>query len=165
MSKTSDAQEHPEEQLWRELKHIRSGMLGISGSHSHMQPMSQFLDQENARLWFFTGRDTDLFRELEAGKHAHFCVISKKQDYHACIMGKLFENKDEAKIDEYWNDAVAAWFNGRQDPNMTLLQFDLVDAAIWASTQNPVKFAWEIQKAKDSPEQPDVGARASVAFS
>jgi general stress protein 26 len=164
MSDTKKTAEHPEEQLWDELKHSRAGMLGIEGSKQHMQPMAPILDRENAKLWFFTARDSDLFEEIGAGKHAHFCVIGKKQDYHACLMGKLYEDKDLAKVDEYWSDYVGAWFNGKDDPNMTLLAFDLVDAAIWASTRNPVKFAWEMERAKNSSHEPDVGVRAEVAF-
>jgi general stress protein 26 len=164
MSKVSKSAEHPEEQLWKELKHVRAGMLGIEGSRSHMQPMAPSLDRDNGRLWFFTSRDTDLFREIGAGTHAHFCVIGKHQDYHACLMGKLQENMDRAKIDEYWSDYVGAWFDGKDDPKMTLLSLDLVDAAIWASINNPVKFGWEIEKAKNNQRDPDVGVKANVAF-
>lgn len=165
MSKTQEAKEHPEEQLWRELKHVRAGMLGVEGSTDHLQPMTHFIDQENARLWFFVSRSADIVKETGTGAHAHFCMISKGQDYHACIMGNLSENTDRAKIDEYWNDVVAAWYNGKDDPEVTLLRFDLVDAAIWASTRNPIKFAWEVQQAKDSAKEPDVGTRTKVEFS
>jgi general stress protein 26 len=164
MSKASRTADHPEEQLWHELKHSRAGMLGIEGSKNHMQPMTPMLDHDNARLWFFTSRRSDLLREVGAGAHAHFCIIGKKQDYHACVMGNLVENKDRAKIDEYWNDAVGAWFNGKSDPDMTLLQFDLIDAAIWASTANPITFAWEIERSKNSAREPNLGVRAEVGF-
>ena len=39
-----------------------------------------------------------------------------------------------------------------------------MDAAIWASTRNPIRYAWEIQTAKNSDKEPDVGARAHVDF-
>jgi general stress protein 26 len=165
MTNARKVEEHPEEELWRQLKHVHAGMLGVEGSHQHMQPMSHFMDQENGRLWFFTARDSDLFREIGAeGAHAHFCIIGKHQDFHACLMGNLKESRDRAKIDEYWSDIVAAWFGGKDDPNLVLLSFDLIDASLWASTRNPVKFAWEIEHAKDSIKKPDVGARADVTF-
>lgn len=59
---------------------------------------------------------------------------------------------------------AAAWWTSKDDPDIALLEFDLGDAAIWASTRNPVKFAWEIQRAKNSEREPDVGARAHVDF-
>jgi general stress protein 26 len=164
VSKVRKTEEHPEEQLWKELKHVHAGMLGIEGSHSHMQPMAHMPDHDNARLYFFTSRAGDLFREMGGGSHAHFCVIGKRQDYHACLMGDLHESRDRTKVDELWNDMAAAWWNSKDDPDLALLEFDLIDAAIWASTRNPVKFAWEIQRAKNSDKEPDVGARAHVDF-
>ena len=39
-----------------------------------------------------------------------------------------------------------------------------MDAAIWASTKNPIRFVWEIQTSKNTNKEPDVGARAHVDF-
>lgn len=165
MGHTDKTEKHPEKQLWDELAKVHAGMLGIEGSRSHMQPMGHIKDKDGfARLWFFTSRSGDLFREMGAGAHAHFCLVGKGQDYHACIMGDLTENREQRKIDQYWTDEVGAWFNGKNDPDLALLEFDLLDAAIWASTKNPIKFAWEINKAKHSNREPDVGARAHVDF-
>lgn len=165
MGHTSKTENHPEKQLWEQLDKVHAGMLGIEGSHSHMQPMGHMADKDGAaRLWFFTSRAGDLFREMGAGAHAHFCVVGKNQDYHACLMGDLHESRDRRHIDQHWNDMAAAWFSGKDDPDMALLAFDLHDAAIWASTKNPIRFAWEINAARDSSKEPDVGARAHVDF-
>ena len=165
MGHTRKTDEQPEKQLWEQLDQVRAGMLGIEGSHAHMQPMAHQADKDGAaRLWFFTSRSGDLFRELGNGAHAHFCLVGKNQDYHACLMGDLHETADRSKIDEYWNDHVAAWWSSKNDPDVVLLTFDLMDAAIWASTKNPIRYAWEIQTAKNSGKEPDVGARAHVDF-
>lgn len=165
MGHTDKTEKHPEKQLFEQLDHVRAGMLGIEGSHSHMQPMAHMMDKDGApRMWFFTSRSGDLFREMGDGGHAHFCVIGKGQDYHACLMGDLNENHDRGKIDEYWNDNAAAWWNSKDDPDIALLEFDLIDAAIWASTRNPVRYAWEIQNSKNSKKEPNLGARAHVDF-
>ena len=71
MSKVSKAERQPEEQLWDELSHVRAGMLGIEGSHSHMQPMAHMAEKESGRIFFFTSRAGDLFREMGDGAHAH----------------------------------------------------------------------------------------------
>ena len=165
MGHTRRTEEQPEQQLWEQLDKVRAGMLGIEGSHSHMQPMAHMADKDGAaRLWFFTSRSGDLFHEIGPGSHAHFCVVGKDQDYHACLMGDLSENRDRGKIEQYWSDVVASWFKGKDDPDIVLLEFDLLDAAIWASTRNPIKFAWEVQTSKNSDKEPDVGARAHVDF-
>ncbi len=164
MGEVKKTEKHPEDQLWHELKHTRAGMMGIEGSHSHMQPMAHMIDREGQRLWFFTSKSGDLFREMGGGHHAHFCLINKDQNFHACLMGDLHENRDPAKVEEYWSDMVAAWFKGKDDPDMALLEFDLLDAAIWASTRNPIKLAFEVQHAAHSNDEPDIGSRVHVDF-
>ncbi len=165
MGHTGKTERRPEKQLWEQLDKIQAGMIGIEGSHSHMQPMAHTLDNDGrARLWFFTSRASDLAHEIDRGAHAHFCVIGNDQAYHACLKGFLAPCSDRSKVSEYWSDMTAAWFNGKDDPQILLLQFDLLDAAIWASTRNPVRLAWEIRDARNSPKDPDVGARAHVDF-
>jgi general stress protein 26 len=164
MSKTTRTEKHPEEQLWHELKHAKAGMLGLEDSHSHMQPMAQMCDPENGRLWFFTSKSGDLVSELGNGSRAHFCVVGHHQDFHACLSGELRQIEDAGRKQELWNSMTGAWFSGPDDPDLALLEFVLDDAAIWASTRNPVKFVWEINRAKNSDREPDVGARAHVDF-
>ncbi len=130
MGHTRKTEQEPEKQLWEQLDKVRAGMLGIEGSHNHMQPMAHQADQ----------------------------------DGHACLMGELSESRDRSKVDAYWNDHVAAWWTSKSDPDIALLEFDLLDAAIWASTKKPIRYAWEIQSAKDSPKEPDLGARAHLDF-
>lgn len=159
------AREHPEKQLWDELEDVQAGMLGVVGSGQHMQPMAPQLDPAEKSIWFFTKKDTDLARAVGSGSRAHFCVLGKNHDYHACIGGTLQENKDPAKIDEFWSSMASAWFEGgRDDPDMTLLQFRLEDASVWASSTNPISFGWEIAKANLGSGEPDVGVRNEIVF-
>jgi general stress protein 26 len=152
------------EQLWDELDKVHAGMLGVEGSGQHMQPMAPQLDPEGRRIWFFSRDDSDLARAAGSGAKAHFCVIGEDHDYHACLSGALRQNRDQARIDAFWSPVVAAWFEGgKADPALTLLELELSDAAIWASS-NPIRFGWEIAKANVTEGEPDVGVRTHVRF-
>lgn len=165
MGHTRRTETEPEKQLWEQLDKVNAGMLGIEGAHAHMQPMAHQSDKQgHARLWFFASRSSDLVREIGDGRHAHFCLVGKNHDYHACLMGDLSECRDRSQVDEYWNEHVGAWWTSKTDPDIALLAFDLLDVAIWASTKNPIRYAWEIETAQGSEKEPDLGARAHVDF-
>lgn len=166
MSNLTRARENPKEQLFDEIDRIHAGMLGIEGSHMHMQPMAPQLDRQNSTIWFFTKTDTQIAEAAATGPHAHFCVVGKDHDYHACVAGRLSVRKDPAKIDEYWSSVVEAWFDGgKDDPSLTMLALEMDDAEIWASTGSSLKFGWEIAKANLSgDEEPDVGVKTRVTF-
>jgi general stress protein 26 len=165
MSDLDLARRDPEALLWRELDKLHAGMLGVEGSGQHMQPMAHHLDREGRRLWFLTKRDTDLVQALHPGAVAHFVIVSKAQDFHACMSGPLEVRQDRAKLDEIWSPVSGAWFEGgKDDPELVMLALELRSAAIWASTANTLAFAWEIAKANATQSMPDVGVRNEVEF-
>ena len=166
MSSLTQARENPKEQLFDEIDRIHAGMLGIEGSHMHMQPMAPYVDRATSTIWFFTRTDADIVGVIAPGAHAHFCVVGKDHDYHACVAGRISVRRDPAKVDEYWSAVVEAWFDhGKDDPKLTMLALEMEDAEIWASTGSTLKFGWEIAKANFNPEEePDVGVKAHVRF-
>jgi general stress protein 26 len=125
-----------------------------------MQPMTAFCEEDGGSIWFYTRNDTDLARDTGAGHTAMFCLMSKDQEFIACIAGRLALDHDRERIDRFWNPVAAAWFpDGREDPAVTLLRFDPEDAQVWLSHANPVRFGFDIAKANLTKSQPDVGSR------
>ena len=157
-----------QERLWKEINSARFGMLGlVGGEPQHMQPMSAFTDQENGAIWFYTNKDTDLAKDV-AGGHgdAMLCVMAKDQEFQACLHGRLSLSHDRAKIDEYWSPFVAAWFpDGKDDPGLTLLRMDLMDARVWASKRGPFNYPFQVAKANATHTLPDVGGKADLDLS
>lgn len=166
MASLTEAREAPERQLWDEIDKLHAGMLGIEGAHMHFQPMAPHVDRKTSTIWFFTKSDTDLVKAIGAGSRAHFCVVGKDHDYHACLAGALEVRLDPAKRDEYWSAVNAAWYeHGKDDPLLTMLALRVDDAEIWASTDSSLKFGWEIAKANLNDEKmPEVGVKQHLTF-
>ena len=61
---------------------------------------------------------------------------------------------------------IGAWFKGGpEDPNAVLLELDITEAAMWASTRNPFRFGYEIAKANmDEDTMPDMGEHVVHSF-
>ena len=166
MASFKDAREAPAKQLWDEIDGIHAGMLGVENSGLLMQPMAPQTDRKTNTIWFFTKTDAELVKAIKPGSRAHFCVVGKDHDYHACISGRIMLRRDPAKVDEYWSSVVEAWFDhGKEDPRLTMLALEIEDVEIWASTGSKLKFGWEIAKANFNPdEEPDVGVKAHLTF-
>ena len=160
-----------EQRLWDAIKERRTGMLGlIGGADGHMQPMTAFADQEEGEgggrdIWFFCRKDNDLLRQAGQGHAAMFTLLTKNDDFVACISGVLREGYDPSRIDRFWNPVVAAWYpEGKDDPNLTLLRFDPEDAQVWISRGGAVRFGWEIAKANLTKTLPDIGEQAHLSL-
>ena len=167
MTDTPISQAEAEDKLWDALKDTRTGMLGlVGGEPQHFQPMTGFEDRDGRNLWFFTRDDTDLAADIRAGNgEAMYTVVTKKTDVYACLGGRLSISNDRAVIDRFWNPVVAAWYpQGKEDPHLTVIRFDLDEARVWLNDNGPLKFFYEVAKANLTKTLPDEGDKADVSF-
>ena len=125
------------DQFWGALEDSPFVMLGLDQARgSAMQPMTaQFEDQDrdNGCVWFFTAKDHDLTRALGQDNRAIASFASKGHDLFASVRGRLILDNSRPEIDRLWNPVVAEWSEGKDDPKMALLRFELDDAKIWQS--------------------------------
>ena len=163
MANINMTREQPIQQFWEMTDDIRAGMLGVEGSGQHMQPMHPNCDPEGRNLWFYADRKSDLVRAVGDGATAHFCVIGRSHDYHACVRGRLDADRNTQMIQRFWTPVTASWFKGMDDPDLTMLRFALEDGVAWSSA-DAVTFGWALLKAGVSETEPDVGARQHFSF-
>src|SRR5947208_17150177 len=106
--------------LWEAIEKRGIGMLGLTKSGLHAQPMIAFVERRRKRLWFIVRRDTDLVRSIGDGGSGDF--IFQDGALMASIAGSLNVVDDRRRMARCWNPAVAAWLpEGLHDPGLTLL--------------------------------------------
>lgn len=115
--------------MWKAMADSPYLMIGLTGTSDHSQPMTAQLDEEaHGYFWFYTNRQN----KLAGGGEAMAQFAAKGHDLFACIHGRLVTESDPAVIDRYWSKQVAAWYEeGRDDPDLLMLRFELDDAEIW----------------------------------
>jgi general stress protein 26 len=123
-----DTPQQVAETFLAKLKDSPFVMIGLkSGGHS--EPLTAQLDDSQPNtLFFFTGRDN----RIAGGGAAMAQFVGEGHDFFACMAGTVAIDNDRAQIDALWNTQVEAWFpGGKQDPNLTLLRFDIDSAELW----------------------------------
>jgi general stress protein 26 len=85
---------------------------------------------------------------------------SKDHDLFASLRGTLEIVNDPATIDRLWNPFVAEWYEGKDDPKLALVRFDVEDAKIWLST---VSGFLKPALNKLLGRKPEAGAKQDVA--
>lgn len=156
--------EEIEDRLWSEIDRAGFGMLGLVGTRHHFQPMTAFTEKPAGLIWFFARRDSELARMIGAeGADAMFVVQSRDQGLQACLGGRLTLSHDLERIDRFWGPMVSAWHpHGRDDPDLTLMRLDCVDAEVWLTEAGPRKYAWEVARSNMHGERPDLAERAHL---
>ena len=122
-----------EARFWKSLKLDMTMMLGLVDlENSHLRPLTAQLDGRKSSIWFFTAKDTAIYRNLKKSNKGLATFVSKKHDIFATLHGRLSLDTDKATLDRLWNPFVAAWFEkGKEDPKLALLRFDPAKAEIW----------------------------------
>ncbi|HAF41412.1 MAG TPA: general stress protein [Sphingobium sp.] len=115
--------------MWDKLEKGPFIMIGLADGESHSEPLTAQLDKDQVdTIWFFIGKDN----RLAKGGRAMAQFVSKGQDFFACLSGSVVIDNDTAMIDKLWSRQVEAWFpEGKSDPNLALLRFDIDDAELW----------------------------------
>ena len=85
---------------------------------------------------------------------------AKGHGLFASLRGTLRIDNDPATIERLWSPIVAEWYEGKDDPKLALVRFDVEDAKIWLSTvQGLLKPAFN----KLLGRKPEAGAKQDVA--
>jgi general stress protein 26 len=153
-----------EEKFWRALDDSPFVMLGVEGARDGAtQPMTAIFedrDREAGQLWFFTARDHDLTRAMGQSNRALGSYAAKGHGLFASLRGTLQLVDDPVTVDRLWNPVVAQWYEGKDDPKLALIRFDVDDAKIWLSDlEGFVKPALN----KLLGKKPDAGMKDKVA--
>jgi general stress protein 26 len=116
-------------------------------------------------LWFFSYDDNKLAGPLSGGKsqEAMFHFVDKDRQVWACIMGALSVQRDQARIDKFWNPQARAWFtDGKDDPKLTMLKFQPSEAEVWVNEKGLVRYGLGVLKANLTKSTPDGGAHETI---
>lgn len=147
-------------QFWKALADSPYVMVGAAGERQHHIPMNAQLDKDaDSAFWFFTSTDN----RLAGGGPAMAQFASKGHDLFACIAGTLRPETDRAVLDRLWNNSIEAWYkDGKSDPTLLLLRFDLEDAEIWTADPG-IKGLFKLMTGMTMKEG-DLGQHAQVAL-
>lgn len=147
------------ETFWKAFQSSPFIMMKLDGADQHAEPMTAQLDKEaHHAVWFFCRRDN----RIAAGGRAEGHVMTRGHEVFACIDGTLVEETDRAVRDKHWNKAIEAWMpEGKDDPNVLMLRFDIADGEVWTSDLG-LKGAWKLMTGH--PIKPrEAGAHATGA--
>jgi general stress protein 26 len=147
------------EKIWNYIKDIQIAMVVTDNDGDlRARPMALVQDDYDGTLWFFTKHDAAKVDEVQKDKHVCVAFSDHDNNVHVSMSGTANITKDQNLIDTMWNPIVAAWFpEGKDHPNVALLEIKVHKGKYWDSDKNPITFFYEIAKANVKDEHPDMG--------
>lgn len=117
------------------MKKIDIAMLATIGKGGYLvsRPLStQTASFDGERIWFMTEADSPKVAEIRRHPKVNVAYASKDANTYISAAGDARERRDQALIDEFWNDAMKAFFpKGKDDPNLTLIEVQVRTIEYW----------------------------------
>ncbi len=115
--------------FWEAVQGRVFAFVGLDDNPDSEAPMTLVPDQPNEQsIWIFTRKQNGIAQ----GGPASGRFMTADQKFFALIFGELIPEADEQLIDRLWSPQIAAWYKeGRADPDLCVMRFDLSDLEIW----------------------------------
>lgn len=144
------------EKLWDKVKDVRIAMMTTveaDGSLRSRPMYTQEADAFNGELWFFTRDDSGKVREIMHNAQINLAYAEPDDQRYVSVSGRAQVTDDKAKEKELWNPALKAWFDGLDDPQLTLIRVDADEAEYWEGSSNKVVQLFQMAKAAVTRER------------
>lgn len=94
-------------------------------------PMTVQQMDEKGDLWFFVSKDSGLFMDIEEDNRVQIIYNDDNKQQYLSIFGNATHIIAEQKKEELWNHHLLNWFEGKDDPDLTLISVNMENAFFW----------------------------------
>jgi general stress protein 26 len=113
-------------------------LMTMIGNHHSSRPMT-VAGISGAALDFLVDTTAEWTSAVAAGTAiVHVTLSDARRNNFLALNGRATLNRDRAKIDRLWNPGASAFFDGKDDPNVAALRFEVDEGEYWDAPRGRV---------------------------
>lgn len=125
------------------------------------RPLAVLEKDFDGTVWFFTADPSPKSDDVKHDEHVNVAYVDGASV--VSLSGTATIERDRARIDEWWNPWVEAWFpDGKDDPSVALLKVEATSAEYWHVDKPGIVRVVESVKALITKTAPEVGDNKTV---
>lgn len=143
--------------LFELIKDVKIAMMTTVDSDGTLnsRPMWNNDADENGDLWFFTKLHSPKTAEISKDNQVNLAYSDPSSQNYVSVAGKAEIVRDQAKINEKWNESLKTWFpNGKNDPEVALIRVHPEKGEYWDSPNSKMLHLYGYVKASLTGESP-----------
>lgn len=109
-----------------------------SGFPLDARPMSAQAVDEAGTVWFLSAADSDKNRDVALDDRVTLIVQNNSKYEYAQVSGHASIHRDKTLIEKYWSSVANAWFEGKDDPRVTLLAVRPESGHYWTTKNGKI---------------------------
>jgi len=146
--------------LWKLIKNIKFAMFTTRHGNGHLHARPMMTQNEGGidadeSLWFFMSKQGDPVDDLKTDPIVNVVYADPSEDTYVSISGTAAMLEDQAKKDQLWSKPAEAWFpGGSTDPDLALVQVQIVHANYWDVKESKIVQLYTMAKAAVTGQPP-----------
>ncbi|KQT18279.1 general stress protein [Chryseobacterium sp. Leaf404] len=98
---------------------------------NNSRPMSLQETDESGNLWFISSDTSNKNFEIKEDNRVQLYFMNNSNSEYLSIYGEAFVYKDRSTIEEKWSPLANAWFDGKDDPTVSIIRVEPKDTYYW----------------------------------
>ena len=116
----------------REIAEGNTAMLcTFSEGKMLTRPMATQTVESDGSIWFMSRKDSNKNQHLAIDPTMQLIYAEHGSNSYLTLEGRGDITEDQEKKDELWTRWASTWFDGKDDPNLTLIRFTPEDGFYW----------------------------------
>jgi general stress protein 26 len=103
-----------------------------------VRPMAIQKVDESGRIYFLSAKDSEKNIELQLSNEMHLTFSNNSSSEYLSLYGTAEVYRDQKQIDEMYSAFANTWFNGKDDPNITIIRFSPESGHYWDTKHGKV---------------------------
>ncbi|AZQ44086.1 pyridoxamine 5'-phosphate oxidase family protein [Nonlabens ponticola] len=129
----------------------------------HAIPMSTKRVDDNGTVYFLSNRDSEHNNNIENDSRCQLIYSEKHSMEFLSVYGKAYISNDRALIHSLYGSSDDNWFEGKDDPEITVITFHPETGHYWDSKSNALVSLFKMGYGAITGEKMDVGESGSLS--
>lgn len=95
------------------------------------RPMGLQETDESGNLWFISSETSNKNFEIKEDNRVQLYFMNNSNSEYLSIFGNAYIYKDKATIEDKWSPMANAWFEGKDDPNVSIIRVEPKETYYW----------------------------------
>lgn len=130
------------------------------------RPMSLQECDKEGNLWFISSSDSNKNFEIGDDKRVQLFFMNNSNSEYVSVFGDAYIYKDKATIEDKWSVFANAWFDGKDDPKVSIIRIEPKDTYYWDTKAGKLvtmlSFAKAIISGKETDNSDGIEGKLSV---
>lgn len=100
-------------------------------SPTNSRPMGIQECDEQGNLWFISSKESHKNFQIENDNDVQLYFMNNSNSEYLSITGNAFIYDDRATIEDKWSEMANAWFDGKEDPDVSIIRVRPTEIYYW----------------------------------